>query len=159
VDLSAPEQPPVDAKLAALTEQMARENPGWGYKRIQRDLGERAAGFRFLVGDRAGQFPGRPVRQPGAGHPRPDQRGWPGRGRDHHQLAAAAAGQARRGRRRRHRAQSGEPPPDGELHVAANLPPGGLSTDMAATVLGKFKTTMVWRYAGESVRQPLPGHR
>jgi len=28
-------RPPVDAKIAALVEQMARENPGWGYKRIQ----------------------------------------------------------------------------------------------------------------------------
>ncbi len=27
-------RPPVDAKLAVLIEQMARENPGWGYKRI-----------------------------------------------------------------------------------------------------------------------------
>jgi transposase InsO family protein len=31
-------RPPVDAKLAALTGQMARENPGWGYKRIQGEL-------------------------------------------------------------------------------------------------------------------------
>jgi putative transposase len=31
-------RPPVDAKLAALIEQMARENPGWGYKRIQGEL-------------------------------------------------------------------------------------------------------------------------
>ena len=31
-------RPPVDAKLAVLIEQMARENPGWGYKRIQRHL-------------------------------------------------------------------------------------------------------------------------
>ena len=28
-------RPPVDAKLAVLIEQMARENPGWGYKRIR----------------------------------------------------------------------------------------------------------------------------
>jgi putative transposase len=27
-------RPPVDARLAALIEQMARENPGWGCKRI-----------------------------------------------------------------------------------------------------------------------------
>jgi putative transposase len=31
-------RPPVDARLAALIEQMARENPGWGYKRIQGEL-------------------------------------------------------------------------------------------------------------------------
>ena len=31
-------RPPVDAGLAVLTGQMARENPGWGYKRIQGEL-------------------------------------------------------------------------------------------------------------------------
>jgi putative transposase len=31
-------RPPVDAKLAVLIEQMARENPGWGYKRMQGEL-------------------------------------------------------------------------------------------------------------------------
>ena len=31
-------RPPVDARLAVLIEQMARENPGWGYKRIQGEL-------------------------------------------------------------------------------------------------------------------------
>jgi len=31
-------RPPVDAKLVALIEQMARENPNWGYKRIQGEL-------------------------------------------------------------------------------------------------------------------------
>jgi putative transposase len=31
-------RPPVDARLAALIEQMARENPGWGRKRIQGEL-------------------------------------------------------------------------------------------------------------------------
>jgi hypothetical protein len=30
-------RPPVDAELAALIEQMARENPGWGYKRVRRE--------------------------------------------------------------------------------------------------------------------------
>jgi putative transposase len=31
-------RPSIDAKVAALTGQMARENPGWGYKRIQGGL-------------------------------------------------------------------------------------------------------------------------
>ena len=31
-------KPPVDARIAVLIEQMARENPGWGCKRIQGEL-------------------------------------------------------------------------------------------------------------------------
>src|SRR5262249_62184039 len=30
--------PPVDSRIAALIGQMARENPGWGYQRIQGEL-------------------------------------------------------------------------------------------------------------------------
>ena len=39
-------RPPVDARLAVLIEQMARENPGWGYKRIQGEL----LGLGYQVG-------------------------------------------------------------------------------------------------------------
>jgi putative transposase len=31
-------RPPVEAHLAALIERMARDNPGWGYQRIQGEL-------------------------------------------------------------------------------------------------------------------------
>jgi putative transposase len=39
-------RPPVDARIAVLIKQMARENPGWGYKRIQGQL----LGLGYRVG-------------------------------------------------------------------------------------------------------------
>src|SRR5215472_126839 len=39
-------RPPVDADLAALIRQMARENPSWGYKRLQGEL----LGLGYRVG-------------------------------------------------------------------------------------------------------------
>jgi putative transposase len=39
-------RPPLDAKLVVLIEQMARENPGWGCKRIRGEL----LGLGYRVG-------------------------------------------------------------------------------------------------------------
>jgi len=39
-------RPPVSAEIVALVKQLARENPGWGYKRIQGEL----LGMSYQVG-------------------------------------------------------------------------------------------------------------
>jgi putative transposase len=41
-------RPPADARIAVLIEQMARENPSWGYKRIQGEL----LGLGYCAGPR-----------------------------------------------------------------------------------------------------------
>ncbi len=80
--LNTPGRPPVPDEVRALVEQLARQNPRWGYRRIQgellglghvtahpagawtaqqarnllMDLGERASRFRFLIRDRDSKF-------------------------------------------------------------------------------------------------------
>src|SRR5262249_8556652 len=67
-------RPPVDAKLAMLIEQMARENRAWGYRRIQGEL----LGLGIRIGAstvrRGGQRPRGPPPPPRA---RPPPRGAP----------------------------------------------------------------------------------
>jgi transposase InsO family protein len=58
-------RPPVDAKVAALIEQMARENPAWGYKRIQGELlkvGHRASASTIRRILKALKIPPAPMR-------------------------------------------------------------------------------------------------
>jgi hypothetical protein len=60
-------RPPVDARLAALIEQMARENPGWGCKRVQGELpglGYQVRGFHGMTGAEAPADSARAAAQP-----------------------------------------------------------------------------------------------
>ena len=44
-------RPPVDVRVVVLVERMARENPGWGYQRIQGEL----LGLGYLWGFKTGR--------------------------------------------------------------------------------------------------------